>query len=124
MDILVSQPTAAVAVPTNGASIDTRGADAVGFHAVTTAVGGAGGTITIQEADDNGAGAPGAFANAPASAVVTDDNVIATATRNAIAYVGGKRWVRAVVTPNVSAGITVVAVLTRLNRIPVNRSIT
>lgn len=99
-------PCLAPAVRTNGTAngtdIDTSGFESVSasvhFGAYTD------GTHTpkLQEADDNGSGAPGTYADVAAAGLIQSFTAVAAAgganTLQEVGYIGGKRWVRIVMT--------------------------
>jgi hypothetical protein len=72
-------------------------------------------TLKIQEADDNGAGAPGTYADVagnqlvlPASAAGVNGVLAVAATIKRVGYGANKKWVRAVIT---TAGATTGAIV-------------
>jgi len=101
-----------------GDSSDLQGADAFYYAAATAAVGGPAGTLTIEESDDDSA-----WSVAPATSVKTDSNLLAAGKTTYVGYVGNKRYARPVITEDVSASGTVVAVGGDLNLGPVNNPI-
>jgi hypothetical protein len=81
----------------NGTSIDTKGFESVMFTLIIGAI--ASGTITasIEHADDNGSGSPGAFTAIDANDRIGSNPSLSAANSNAsVGYRGKKQWVRLV----------------------------
>jgi len=103
------------AATANGADVDLANYDAavlvfdVGVVTANDLV------LTVQEADDDGAGAPDTYANVAAANLDGTIPTLTTATDEAVTtvgYIGNKRWIRAVVTDggtgSASFGVAVV----------------
>lgn len=108
-------PQTLLATPVTGSAIDMQGAESL---AVIVAVGAIGDTldasnridVKIEHADDDGSGNAGAYAACTDADVLraaslnngvflSIDTAAKTGKRHAIAYQGGKRFVRVVATP-------------------------
>ena len=103
---LKPMPALAPAVRTNG-TVNGTDIDLSGFEAAVASVHfGAytDGTHTpkLQEADDNGSGAPGTYADVAAAGLIQAFSAVAAAgganTLQEVGYIGGKRWIRVVMT--------------------------
>ena len=104
-----------------GENIDKTGYDSVTFIIAAGTLADADATFAtlLEHADDNGSGAPGAFAAVP------DDELVGTEALagftfaedkkcRKLGYIGGKKWTRLTVTPSGNAGsapIAAVAIL-------------
>lgn len=88
----------------NGLDIDLSGYEAVAFNLVTGTITDGTHTPKLQEADDNGSGAPGTYADVAAAGLIGAFTALTTGAGNGgsavqeVGYIGGKRWVRIVVT--------------------------
>lgn len=103
----------------NGADVNTAGFESatalVHFGAYTDGTH----TAKLQEADDNGAGAPGVYADVAAAGLIQAFTAVAAAgganTIQEVSYIGGKKWMRIVMTTSgattgaASAGSVVLA---------------
>jgi len=126
LGIVPSIAQAAHAAPVQGASIDVTGIGAAGFAAVISAVGGAGGTLTLEHSHDNAAWV--AVPAAEAQYHTSDNGSIGTNTLQAnkttfAAYLGARRYVRPVLTPNTSATGYVAGVSGLADRMPLTGGI-
>ena len=124
-DLAISQSIAQAVInaPTNGNSSDVSVVGAQGFAAVISAVGGAGGTLTLEHSDDNAAWA--AVPAGQAQYHTSDAGSLGTNTLQAgkttyAGYLGAKRYVRPVVTPSTSATGFVIAVQGLPDRAPLS----
>lgn len=100
----VSEMKVAEAIPfvAHNAAINGNSIDTLGFESLTFAIqAGTLGTGTVnflmQEADDNGSGAPGAFTTVAAGDMIgTLPTILATDDNKSyrIGYIGKKQWVR------------------------------
>lgn len=92
---------AAYTATTNGADVDLANFDAAVFIVDIGVVTANDLVLTFEEADDDGSGSPDSYATIAAAKLdgsiptllTTNDETIVT-----VGYIGGKRWVRAVVT--------------------------
>ena len=75
-------------------------------------------TVSFEEADDNGSGAPGTWSAVPAAKVIGDTAVVAKNAKYEVGCLSLKRWVRLVLTAagthTSGNGIFAVAVRNRL----------
>lgn len=81
----------------NGNNIDCKGFESIMFVVISGAVGAGTADFVLQEADDNGSGAPGTYAAVAAADIIGSLPTIATADDNVIhrfGYRGKKRWLR------------------------------
>jgi hypothetical protein len=86
----------------NGTDIDTSGYESatalVHFGTWTDGTH----TAKLQEADDNGSGAPGTYADVAAAGLIQAFSAVSAApgsnTVQEVGYIGGKRWIRLVMT--------------------------
>lgn len=121
IDVRTLIAAGALAVPTNGADIDTRGFGSSAIVAIPTAVGGPNGLFKLQESDTGG----GAGYTDVAAAQVLAPNgfTIAAAGYRNFAYLGTKRYYRLVATPDTSMNLTAVVVQGEPLIAPVNPAI-
>lgn len=103
----------------NGEEVDLQGCDSVAFVASIGAITGAAGdgSIIIQETDTSGSGYT---AVADADLIGTEPTALAANTTYKVGYVGGKRYVRAVLDIGGETNIAgaILAVKGNLNRAP------
>lgn len=95
---------AAKTATANGLDIDTSGFEAVDFVLNVGVVTDGTHTPKLQEADDNGSGAPGTYSDVAAAALIGAFTALTTGAGNGgsavqeVGYIGSKRWVRLVMT--------------------------
>ena len=95
---------AAKAATANGLDVDLSGYEAAVFHLVVGTVTDGTHTPKLQEADDNGSGAPGTYADVAAASQIGSFTALTTGAGNGgsavqeVGYIGAKRWVRLVMT--------------------------
>lgn len=88
----------------NGLDIDTSGFESCTFHLGSGTITDGTHTPKLQEADDNGSGAPGTYADVAAAGLIQSFTALTTGAGNGgsavqeVGYIGGKRWCRIVVT--------------------------
>lgn len=88
----------------NGLDIDRSGYEALSFHLVSGTITDGTHTPKLQEADDNGSGAPGTYSDVAAANLIGSFTALTTGAGNGgsavqeVGYIGGKRWVRVVMT--------------------------
>jgi hypothetical protein len=97
------------------ASIDTLGFDAAAFNVHAGAVAPVPTSIVMQESDDNSA-----FTAVSADEQVGEEAVAGWAVSKTLrlAYVGGKRYARLVITPSAATDVTVTATLAKPSAMP------
>lgn len=101
--VLALTPQASTATR-NGADVDLSGFEAVVFNLLSGTITDGTHTPKLQEADDNGSGAPGTYADVAAASLIGSFSAITTGAGNGgsavqeVGYIGGKRWVRIVMT--------------------------
>lgn len=81
----------------DGNNIDTKGFESIVFVIMSGAVGAGTADFVLQEADDNGSGAPGTWNAVAAADLIGSLPTIATANDNVVhrvGYRGKKRWLR------------------------------
>lgn len=124
--IVPSIAQAAHAAPVQGTSLDVSSVGAAGFAAVLTAVGGAGGTLTLEHSDDNAAWS--AVPAGQAQYHTSDAGSLGVNTLQAnkttyAGYLGAKRYVRPVLTPATSATGYVAGITGLADRAPLTGAI-
>lgn len=97
----------------NGPDVDLKGFDAATIIANVGAVAAAGISLKLQEADDDGAGAPDVYADVDAGDLVGAFAALAANTPQKVGYIGTKRWIRVVVTDAATGDATLGAVVVR-----------
>lgn len=101
--VLALAPAAKTATG-NGLDVDLSGFEAAVFHLVVGTVTDGTHTPKLQEADDNGSGAPGTYSDVAAAGMINSFTALTTGAGNGgsavqeVGYIGSKRWVRIVVT--------------------------
>lgn len=89
---------------TNGADVNRTGFEATTLLIIGRAITDGTHTYKLQEADDNGSGAPGAYTDVAASQLVLPAGITTNAvpavanTIRRMGYAGNKKWVRSVLT--------------------------
>jgi hypothetical protein len=103
---------ASVSATAQGLAVDLRGCNSVGF--VTRVASGATldatnfFTLSFEEADDNGSGAPGTYSAVPAAKVFGDTKIaVAGGGMYKTSCLSEKRWVRPVLTETGTAVATI-----------------
>ena len=123
LDVVEALAKATVSANTNGLAVDLLGSNAVGFTVFVDNTGdtlSASNTFTVsfEEADDDGSGAPGTWSAVPAAKVIGDTAVVAKNAKYEVGCLSLKRWVRLVLTAagthTSGNGIFAVAVRSRL----------
>lgn len=99
LPVLALAPQASTA-SRNGLDIDRSGYEALDFHVMVGTITDGTHTAKLQEADDNGSGAPGTYTDVAAAALIGAFSAMTTGGGNGgsnvheVGYIGGKRWVR------------------------------
>ena len=113
-----------------GASIDRRGYEALTFAIITGALTDADAVyaVTMEEADDNGSGSPGAWTAVAAADIIgtlalAGFNFANDGVCRKVGYIGNKQWVRIIITPTTTADsgnspIAVIAILGKPTQVP------
>ena len=123
LDVVEALAKATVSANTNGLAVDLLGSNAVGFTVFVDNTGDTLSTsntftVSFEEADDNGSGAPGTWSVVPAAKVIGDTAVVAKNAKYEVGCLSLKRWVRLVLTAagthTSGNGIFAVAVRSRL----------
>lgn len=119
--ILQAIAQAAHAAPIQSTGQPNQGLDGITYAAVVSAVGGAGGTLTIEVSDTVG----GTYVAADAGDVLysrtnAESNTLVAGETTYASYVGIRAFTRVVVTPVTSATGFVVVVRNHLSLVPVN----
>ena len=97
MKVTEALPFAVHTVVSNGNSINTLGFESLVFAIQAGTLGTGTADFIMQEADDNGSGAPGAFTTVAAGDMIgTLPTILATDDNKSyrIGYIGKKQWVR------------------------------
>src|SRR5690242_19740977 len=95
---------AAKTATANGLDIDTSGYEAATFYLNVGVVTDGTHTPKLQEADDNGSGSAGTYSDVAAAGLIRSFTALTTGAGNGgsavqeVGYIGGKRWVRIVMT--------------------------
>src|SRR5256885_8754830 len=99
LDLAEALAKATVTATTNGLAVDLLGSNAVGFTVFVDNTGDTLSTankftVSFEEADDNGSGAPGAWSAVPAAEVTGDPAGVAENAQYEVGCLSIKRWGR------------------------------
>ncbi len=117
--VAISIAAAVNAAPVTGAAMDTRGYGSNAFVANFTAVTGAAATIAFEASDEAASG----YVAVPAAEMLAPQGYVPVVGQLTFGYIGIKRYVRPVVTPETSFNGTVVAIKGEPLLAPINPAI-